>query len=129
MTNPCQAHGCAVCCYDTEMPLTEDDIKRLEALGHDRSAFITWSAHGTAQLNTVEPLEGQTERPCFFLKDNVCSVYADRPAGCRIYPLVLNEHGKLIRDADCPHRIEFPMDPTAKRRIQRIVSNLAREPT
>jgi Fe-S-cluster containining protein len=125
MTDVCASHGCALCCYDTEMPLTEDDIKRLEAKGHDRAAFVTWSPGGTAQLQTVAPLEGATARPCFFLKENRCSVYADRPAGCRIYPLVLNERSKLMRDEDCPHGKEFPMDPTAKRRIQRIVSNLS----
>lgn len=128
MSNPCFEHGCAACCYDTEMPLTGDDIKRLEAKGHDRAAFVTWSEDGAAQLNTVAPLEGQTERPCFFLKENKCSVYGDRPAGCRIYPFVLNERAKVMRDEDCPHRNEFPSDPTAKRRILRVISNLARRP-
>lgn len=124
--SPCAKHGCAVCCYDTEMPLTDDDISRLEALGHARAAFVTWSAEGTAQLATVDASEGMPGRPCFFLKENQCSVYAERPQGCRIYPLVLNERSRLMRDEDCPHRAEFPLDPSAKRRIQRVVSNLAR---
>ena len=118
----CAKHGCAACCYETEMPLTEDDITRLAALGHRREDFVTWSDEGTAQLKVRE----ETGKPCFFLRDNRCSVYADRPAGCRIYPLVLNEHGRLVRDEDCPHRAEFPLDPTAKRRIQRVINNLAR---
>lgn len=124
--SPCARHGCAACCYDTEMPLTEEDISRLEALGHARAAFVAWSNDGTAQLNTVDPAEGATERPCFFLRDNKCGVYADRPAGCRIYPLVMNERSRVVRDEDCPHRAEFPLDPSAKRRIQRVVSNLAK---
>lgn len=128
MGSPCVAHGCALCCYDTQMPLTEEDIARLERLGHDRAAFVAWSAEGTAQLATVAAGEGMPGRPCSFLKENACSVYADRPAGCRIYPLVLNENGRLLRDDECPHRAEFPLDPTAKRRIQRVVSNLARKP-
>lgn len=128
MTSPCEAHGCALCCYDTEMPLTVDDIARLVALGHDRAAFVTFSAEGTAQLSTVEPADGESARPCFFLKEGKCSVYADRPAGCRIYPLVLNDRMKLVKDDECPHRAEFPLDPTAKRRIQRVLSNLARRP-
>lgn len=126
VASPCLAHGCAVCCYDTQMPLSEDDIARLEELGHDRASFIAWSVEGTAQLQTVDATEGMPGRPCFFLKANQCSVYADRPQGCRIYPLVLNEHGRLARDEDCPHRAEFALDPAAKRRIQRVVSNLAR---
>lgn len=128
MTSPCEAHGCALCCYDTEMPLTEDDIARLVALGHDRAAFVTYSEEGTAQLNAVPPAEAGGARPCFFLQAGKCGVYADRPAGCRIYPLVLNEKMRLVRDDECPHRAEFPLDPTAKRRIQRVLSNLARRP-
>lgn len=119
---PCEKHGCAACCYETEMPLTTDDIARLEALGHARASFVAWSDEGTAQLRTRDE-EG---KPCFFLKEGRCSVYADRPAGCRIYPLVLNEHGRVVRDVDCPHRAEFPMDPSAKRRIERVLSRLAR---
>lgn len=107
------------------MPLTEDDVARLEKLGHARADFIFWNEHGAAQLANVERPDGK--KACFFLRDDKCSVYADRPAGCRIYPLVLNEHGKLLRDDECPHRAEFPLDPTAKRRIQRVVSNLARK--
>ncbi|HET6404060.1 MAG TPA: YkgJ family cysteine cluster protein [Candidatus Thermoplasmatota archaeon] len=127
LRSPCVTHGCAACCYDTEMPLTEDDIRRLEALGHDRAAFVAWSAEGTAQLATRAPDDAAAPgRPCFFLKANACSVYADRPQGCRIYPLVLNEHGRLLRDDECPHRGEFALDAGAKRRIQRVLSNLAR---
>ena len=128
MPSPCVAHGCSACCYDTEMPLTEDDIARLVALGHARAAFVTYSAQGTAQLNTVDARAGETARPCFFLKEGQCSVYADRPTGCRIYPLVLNERGRLVRDDECPHRAEFALDPTQKRRIQRVISHLARRP-
>lgn len=125
--SPCRAHGCALCCYDTEMPVTEDDVARLVALGHDRAAFTTVGAEGWLHLATVEPAEGMPGRPCYFLKDGACSVYAARPQGCRIYPIVLNESSRLVRDEDCPHRAEFPVDPAAKRRIQRILSALDRE--
>ena len=125
MEPPCARHGCAACCYDTEMPLTSDDIARLVALGHAREGFVTYGPDGVATLRTVEPATEQG-KPCFFLREGRCSVYADRPAGCRIYPLVMNERGRVVRDEDCPHRAEFPMDPTAKRRIQRVLSNLER---
>lgn len=124
MRNPCFEHGCAACCYETEMPLTDEDIARLVALEHARDDFVTWSDDGTAQLKVRE----EAGKPCFFLREGKCSVYAERPAGCRIYPMVLNENGRLARDEDCPHRSEFPMDASAKRRIQRVISNLARRP-
>lgn len=110
------------------MPLTEDDVARLEALGHEREAFSFVSPEdGVVYLRTVEPVEGMPGRPCFFLKDDRCSVYADRPQGCRIYPFVLTEDGRLARDEDCPFRQEFAHDAGARRRLQRVVGQLAAE--
>jgi Fe-S-cluster containining protein len=124
------------------MPLTEEDATRLEKLGHDRAQFSRVdSADRVLYLQTVPRAEGMTDagrseadisagkpgRPCFFLKDNKCSVYADRPAGCRIYPFVMTPEGRLMRDGDCPHAREFPVDPSAGRRIQRIAAALSKE--
>ncbi len=126
--SPCDAHGCALCCYDTEMPLTEEDATCLAALGHDREAFSRRGTDdGVLYLRTVEPVEGMPGRPCYFLKENRCAAYADRPAGCRIYPFVLTEDQRVVRDEDCPHAHEFPRDPAHKRRIQRIAATLGRE--
>lgn len=117
MSNPCLDHGCAVCCHDTHMPVTEDDVAKLAALGHDRSAFTIIGDEGFLQLANVDG-------KCFFLKDEQCSVYASRPQGCRIYPFVLTQTGNLTRDEDCPHRREFAHDASAKRRIDRIYVQL-----
>lgn len=109
------------------MPLTEADIARLEALGHRREDFAMPGEHGWLQLRTRDAPAGTTTRPCVFLRDGRCSVYAERPQGCRVYPLVLDGDGRLVRDVDCPFRDEFPLDPAAKRRISRIVLTLDRE--
>lgn len=110
------------------MPLTEEDARRLEALGHAREAFSFRNPEtGHLQLRTVDPAPGETARPCYFLRDGRCIAYEHRPQGCRIYPLVLNEEGRLLRDEDCPHRREFPLDPSARRRILRIVGAVERE--
>ena len=120
----------------------EEDVERLEKLGHDRRLFTRIGEDdGVLYLQTVPRADGMSNagrsdadvaagkpgRPCFFLKDNQCSVYADRPAGCRIYPFVMTQDGHTIRDEDCPHRREFPMDTTAGRRITKISNVLGRE--
>lgn len=125
--SPCDRHSCSACCYDTEMPLMEEDIARLVKLGHPRDGFVTVGPGGVTHLKTVEPAEGETLRPCYFLKGGRCSAYADRPQGCRIYPFTITEEGRAVRDDDCPHRAEFPHDPTAQRRIVKIMSILTRE--
>lgn len=121
LNDVCGKHGCAACCHDTEMPITEEDAARLAALGHDRAVF-----------SRVDPADkglylANVAGACHFLKDERCSVYADRPVGCRIYPWVMTEDGKLVRDEDCPHRAEFPVVPGTLRRIQKIAAVLSRE--
>jgi hypothetical protein len=102
------------------MPLTEEDAARLDALGHARAAFSLVAADGTLQLRNVDGA-------CYFLKEGQCSVYADRPAGCRVYPFVLTPGGSLTRDPDCPWRHEFAAQPDARRRLLRIVAVVQRE--
>lgn len=110
------------------MPITEEDVARLVALGHPRESFSRRSAEdGVLYLQTVEGKEGDPGKPCYFLKEGRCSVYADRPQGCRIYPFVMTEDGRIVRDEDCPWRREFAQDPALKRRIQRIATTLTKE--
>lgn len=119
LTDVCAAHGCAQCCHDTEMPLTEEDAARLAALGHDRAKF-TRLLDGTLTLQNVEGA-------CFFLKDERCSVYAQRPAGCRTYPFVLTPQGRVVRDEDCPWRREFSQPSGIQRKLIQITGTVARE--
>lgn len=127
VANPCLSHGCSFCCFDTEMPLMQEDVDRLAGLGHDPALFSERDEDGQLRLRTVDAPEGAPGRPCFFLKEGRCSVYSDRPAGCRIFPFVLNESARIVRDEECPHRHEFPMDVAARRRILRIGVQIGRE--
>ena len=104
-------------------------MARLSALGHDPQAFSRVGEDGMRCLRTVAPqAEGMPGRPCFFLKEGRCSVYADRPEGCRIYPFVMQaEDGRVVRDEDCPFRQEFPRDLGLERRLKRVVLTLRRE--
>jgi Fe-S-cluster containining protein len=124
--SPCARHGCSACCHDTEMPLTEEDAARLEALGHARADFSRVEG-GVLTLRTDPTRATEAGAPCFFLEGGRCSVYADRPTGCRIYPFVLNEQRRMVRDEDCPHRAEFKPDPALQRRLLRVIAVIERE--
>ncbi|MBS7246685.1 MAG: YkgJ family cysteine cluster protein [Candidatus Jordarchaeales archaeon] len=88
---------CAKCCRDTEMLLSKKDIERLESRGFRREEFAVNLPGGLYRLRNVNGA-------CYFLKDGLCSVYNDRPEGCRYYPIVLSEDGrKCIRDDFCPN--------------------------
>jgi dCTP deaminase len=94
---PCLERGCHACCERTEMPLSERDVARLRALGHDPGAF---SARGDGDQVTLANVDGR----CHFLgEDDRCRVYGDRPEGCALYPLILDEEtGAVVVDPLCP---------------------------
>lgn len=77
--------ACGNCCREVVPTLSQDDIDRLAM-----HVGMSSSALASKYLKPVERTEDypwiMRERPCPFLKDNRCSVYADRPANCRDYP-------------------------------------------
>ena len=82
------------CCRDLSQFLTPYDIVRLKNhLGLPSGEFL---AQYTSQhigpdsglpIVTLRPKEGQ-DRICPFVSPQGCTVYANRPSSCRIYPLV-----------------------------------------
>jgi len=120
--SPCLGHGCAVCCFETEMPLTGDDIRRIEKLGF-RHVEFTVEVDGETRLRN----RGGN---CFFLEDSKCRVYESRPEGCRVYPLVYDvDAHKFVLDTVCPNAAEFRVKPEDKERLKRLIRSLERNPT
>jgi Fe-S-cluster containining protein len=112
-SNPCFDHDCHICCLNTRMTLTEADRARLEAVGH-RDFFIVNEGDDLQLLNV--------DSHCVFLADGRCSVYDDRPEGCRIYPLILDlSVDRVLRDAFCPWAEEFRFTREDEVRLRRSV--------
>ena len=87
------------CCGDVAIVLTPYDALRLKkALGLDSSEFLekhTVSPFTKEQKVPVVLLKMNPEtRRCPFVTEQGCSVYADRPWACRMYPLGLAEPDK-----------------------------------
>lgn len=118
-TNPCLAHGCSVCCHDTAMPLREADLERLKALGHDPRRF--------GRVDDGWLILRNEKGACVFLREGQCGVYADRPEGCRLYPLVYEEDLGPAMDELCPWRDEFRPGPQERRRLDALVRVLVAE--
>lgn len=121
--SPCREHGCRACCFDTRMPLLPGDIARLaQASGKPPEAF-TVTAPGEP------PRLANRDGACTFLGPDGCTVYAHRPAGCRIYPLVLDpESGRGVLDADCPHPRGFRVRPRDRAALAELVAALGLDP-
>jgi Fe-S-cluster containining protein len=91
------------CCHQTDMLLTPYDIIRIKKrLGLSSTEFLQkytythideQSSHPFAVL-TMSQNEGGA---CSFLTAQGCSIYEDRPASCRYYPV---GRGLMIRDTE-----------------------------
>ena len=113
----CKINGkfCGLCCYNTEMPLSKEDIKRISSLGYHPSEF-TIIKKGIPRLRNVN---GR----CFFLDPgtNMCTIYPYRPTGCRFYPLVYSiETKKVVVDRFCPKWKEVNRESILKESTQLI---------
>ena len=98
---------CANCCREVKPELSEEEVERLACrLTMTRQQFID------TYLQRSEPGDDNpwTTRstPCPFLKDNLCSVYEDRPADCSGYPYLYEPEfvsrtlGMIERTFTCP---------------------------
>jgi uncharacterized protein len=91
--------NCGVCCTETEMLLSQKDISRLGKRGFRPNEFAKYDKQGYAQLKNRDGY-------CIFYdrKRRQCSVYAYRPSGCRVYPVILDEEKGIILDTICESR-------------------------
>ncbi|MGD0645533.1 MAG: YkgJ family cysteine cluster protein [Candidatus Bathyarchaeia archaeon] len=91
--------NCGICCTETEMLLSKKDITLLEKRGFSENYFVKYDKQGYAQLKNQEGY-------CVFydVKKRQCSVYVDRPSGCRVYPVIFDEDKGVILDSICQSR-------------------------
>ena len=95
----CLEKNCCKCCKETEMMLTGKDVERLEKLGFKREEFCVRDGNFLKLCN----INGV----CFFLdpEKGLCTVYENRPEGCRLYPIVFDLlRRKCVLDKTCPYR-------------------------
>jgi uncharacterized protein len=78
------------------MLLSKKDIARLKEKGFSQNFFVQYDKDGYALLKNYEGY-------CVFydLDKRRCRVYFDRPSGCRVYPVILDEGTGIIVDDIC----------------------------
>jgi len=98
--NICKKNNCIKCCYNTEMILLEDDIKKILKIGFDKEYFMFLS-------KGYKSLKNKNKR-CVFHDGVKCTIYESRPKGCQLYPIVFNQVLKRpVFDVFCPYWKEF----------------------
>ncbi|MGA2875094.1 MAG: YkgJ family cysteine cluster protein [Nitrososphaerales archaeon] len=114
-------HHCVACCYDTEMPLLEDDVKRLQGLGFKERFFVR-------EKEGFKVLKNSNEGRCVFHDGKQCTIYENRPAGCKLYPVIFDEDlGRPVRDSLCPYRKEFNISLKSKKELSDVYGKLMSE--
>lgn len=109
---------CGVCCQETEMLLSNEDITRLESKGYSKRFFVRFDKAGYALLRN-------REGHCVFYNPEKmqCDVYAFRPAGCRVYPVIYDEDKGIIVDTIC-HAHETVTEQEKKRKGKMVLKLL-----
>ncbi len=94
-----RCQNCGVCCTETEMLLSERDIQRLIKKGYGINHFVKYDKQGYTLLKNSNGY-------CVFydLKNHQCLVYSDRPEGCQVYPVILDEEKGIVLDDICQAR-------------------------
>jgi Fe-S-cluster containining protein len=102
------------------MPLSNSDIARITHIGFSEGFFVQ-------ERNGVKRLRNRLGR-CVFHNGEMCTIYADRPEGCRIYPVVLNvDMKRAVHDRGCPNRERFRITRDTSRRLIKLVRTLDSE--
>jgi Fe-S-cluster containining protein len=102
------------------MPLLNEDIERIVKLGFDKSTFI-YEHEGWLQLKNID---GR----CFFHDGKKCTIYNNRPEGCKNYPVIFDDDTSCVRlDDDCPYSNQFELSKSIRERVVKLVSKLKRE--
>ena len=115
---------CGVCCQETDMLLSTQDIKHLEKQGYTQDSFVRFDVEGYAILRN-------RQGHCVFYnpKEQRCDVYVSRPAGCRVYPVIYDEDAGIVVDSICHAQESISEQEKAKRgkRVMKLLEKIDSE--
>jgi Fe-S-cluster containining protein len=83
ISNQIDCTKCGNCCKKLKPSINKDDLDRLSTC---LKLPIHLVKEKYIEKDNLDGEEGFKNLPCSFLKDNKCTIYADRPDTCRSYP-------------------------------------------
>ncbi|MEM2262137.1 MAG: YkgJ family cysteine cluster protein [Ignisphaera sp.] len=107
---------CGLCCKDTKMELSNNDIRRIVKLGYNPRGFLV-IRDGIPYLRNINGY-------CYFHdKDSRrCRIYRYRPLGCRVYPVIYIQDVGFTIDKLCPMHYTVSIDELIRKSL--ILMNL-----
>ena len=96
-------------------------MKRIVGLGFKESSFAVES-------DGFKMLRNSSSGRCVFHDGKKCTIYSNRPAGCRLYPIIFDEDlNPPVKDGFCPYRDEFDLSLKDKRELSDVYLKLIDE--
>ena len=90
------------------MPLL-DDVERISGLGYVER-FFAGKSKGFKVLKNSRAVR------CVFHDGTQCTIYENRPKGCKLYPIIFGEDSMFaVKDDLCAYREEFRLSTQAER--------------
>ncbi len=103
------------------MLLLEDDVQRIVGLGFKEGSFAVES-------DGFKMLRNSSKGRCVFHDGKQCTIYPNRPAGCRVYPIIFDEDlNRPVKDKLCPYRDEFDLSLEVRRELADVYLELIDE--
>ena len=115
----CEDHNCAECCFEVEVPLLNEDIRRITSMGY-YDAYFTETDPRTG-VKSIRKICGK----CVFHVEGLCEIYPHRP---KLYPLSYDgENERVTLDDQCRHSAFYEVTETMKRQMETYVHKLRDE--
>jgi Fe-S-cluster containining protein len=93
------------------MLLLDEDVERIGGLGYEEKFFAATS-------RGFKVLKNSKAGRCVFHDGTQCTIYENRPRGCKLYPIIFSEDSmSALKDDLCPYREEFRLSVQAKREL------------
>ena len=123
MKNKCQ--DCGKCCLETEMMLSKRDIN-LILQSHSKNLQKDDFALKIDDYYQLKNINGH----CVFfdISTKKCKIYANRPQGCRFYPLIYDKDKRIcILDQECPRTHLFYQSSNEFEKTCKSIKKFVRE--
>ncbi len=105
------------------MLLLDEDIERITGLGYEEKFFVAKKSQAGFKV-----LKNSRAGRCVFHDGTQCTIYENRPKGCKLYPIIFDEDlGLAVRDKLCPFRDEFLLTPQTKHELEHVYLKLIEE--
>ena len=103
------------------MLLLKEDVERIVGLGFEEKFFASKS-------KGFMVLKNSRAGRCVFHNGTQCTIYENRPKGCKLYPIIFSEDSmSAVKDDLCPYREEFRLSEKSKRELSDVYTRLLSE--